>query len=1082
MTTDPISYLKRCGRERAAVVAALALLDQTSHQGDVPLKVRDAYAVITGFVDLIGWNSLDASTQAQVAQLLGLRSARLANLTAFLSRAQEVLDDPRAPYAAGPPDTFVRATLLEPDAIAQAALTTLANRPRRKVDDREAIGGGPARLRAYGRGDAADAFTYTIPASEFPDENDVALDLLTRPATGPVSFALGDLLETAWRLGEREPSLAHLHPALSTIISRLVTADRQPTRTLLLEPGTLDLLVAPTGVGKSVLVTVLSVHAALKGLRIAIAVPDIAASRKLAHELDLAASAVGLPGAVATALTPYRVWGVVSQGLDQAASDDPDGSWALAQFGYTCWLSAFEDQRRWLPGNEPCRGQLRPDGEETPVDCPFLNQCERTSGQRRALTAPITVINHHALLDGAFQGSLKVDGESRPRATMLEVVLRGCHIVLVDEIDRLQVAGISLATRHFELANRGVIETPLSRLERDLAGLVPPAPGRLPDEDRFRTVVRSTAWLADRYLALHEHDAPLNSAADGELHYALAQDRRLAARLLLDDNVDATAEESAALVGFAADLLQDLCDGRVVDDGRRKDLAANNGLDLDVALAALRPSAADPEGFDRVRSLTEALVVPRARGGDPDLVLAEIANELQQWLPQGQNAVAAAHELAHRAFRLHLNQWLSQLTLRLPGMERGGIVSAGSLAEDLARPGGPQVIPLGPLGGLRFGFRVDSQSRPKLSAQMATGDPHRTIANLGDAISQALAGSKRVVVGLSATAWLPGAPRSHVLGRLKWVVPDDQAEALRVLALPVVAPDARPIRISGVRPSNRLDRLETLGRGLWEQHLRTQLDDLAASGEGRHKVLVVTASYPDTDALALGLVAAMGPDALGRVVRLVPRNRDPQRLGLTTTTTIDRLPEFVSDPTASILVAPLAAVARGHNIVGTDGRSALGAIYVCVRPLPPDRDPQTMLARVNAYATRVVERHPDLSSGEAVALLQSKAFARLHQLIAQSGPFSRQPLDMRLEVIVEMLADLIQLAGRARRGGTTATMYLVDAAFHEPGATRDASLASHIAELVNKWDADGELADLLWIYEATLGAFARPPQTEETTK
>ena len=1072
MTADPIKYLKRCGRERAAVVAALALLDDMCVGSADRLDLHDAHALVTGFVDLVGWDSLEPSTQSQVAQLLGLRSARLANPTAFKSRAEEILADPTAPYGAGIGDTFVRATEADAAVIASAAITALGDRPTRKADDANAAAeAGPARLRAHSRG-GGDVFTYTIPAAELRASGDPAFELTTQPPTGPLSFAFDDLLDTAKRIADGEPTLDHLPGALEALSSRLFTADRESPTDLVLEPGPLDLLVAPTGVGKSVLVTVLSVHAALQGLRIAIAVPDIAATRKLAHDLDLAAAAVGLTGQVAAALTPDRVWEVVSRGLDQPASDDPDGSWAMTELGYTCWLSAFEDERRWLPGREPCRGQLRRDGEDGTVDCPFLDDCQRTSGQRRALEAPITVINHHALLAGTFHGSMRVDGDERSRVTMLEVLLRGSQVVLVDEIDRLQVAGFGLATRQFDLADRGVIDTPLSRLERDLAGLVPPAPGRLPDEDRFRTVVRSTAWLADRYLALHEHDAPLSSAADGELHYALAQDQRLAVRLLVDDNVDASSEEAAALVAFAADLLDDLCDGRVVDEGRRKELAANHQLDLDVAVAALRPAAADNEGFDRVRSLTEALVVPRAHGGDPDLVLAELANELERWLPAGTNAVATAHDLAHRAFRVHLNQWLRQLTLQLPGMERGGIVSAGSLAEQLARPAGPQIIPLGPLGGLRFGFRVDAHPRPKLSAQMATGDPHRTVANLGDVVSLALAGTKRAVVGLSATAWLPGAPRSHVHGRLRWIVPDAQAEALALVDLPVVAADARPVRISGIRPASRLDRLEVLGRGLWEQHLRSQLDVLRAAGQGRHKVLVVTASYADTDALALGIAAAIGPDAIGRVVRLVPRNRDAQPLGLTTTTTIDRLPDFVSDPNASLLVAPLGAVARGHNIVGADGRSALGAIYVCVRPLPPDRDPEIMLARVNAHASRVVEQRRDLRPGEAVAELQSRAFSRLRQLIAMSGPFSRQPLDMRLEVIVEMLADLIQLAGRARRGGTTATMYLVDAAFHEPGAARNASLASHIGELVDGWRNTGHLDDLLWIYQATLGAFA----------
>jgi hypothetical protein len=64
---------------------------------------------------------------------------------------------------------------------------------------------------------------------------------------------------------------------------------------------------------------------------------------------------------------------------------------------------------------------------------------------------------------------------------------------------------------------------------------------------------------------------------------------------------------------------------------------------------------------------------------------------------------------------------------------------------------------------------------------------------------------------------------------------------------------------------------------------------------------------------------------------------------------------------------------------------------------------------------------------------------------------------------------VIQLVGRARRGGTPATIYLADGAFLDPTAGPD--LASLIRRLRDRWRNDGVLDRLRELYGTTLEAF-----------
>ena len=72
------------------------------------------------------------------------------------------------------------------------------------------------------------------------------------------------------------------------------------------------------------------------------------------------------------------------------------------------------------------------------------------------------------------------------------------------------------------------------------------------------------------------------------------------------------------------------------------------------------------------------------------------------------------------------------------------------------------------------------------------------------------------------------------------------------------------------------------------------------------------------------------------------------------------------------------------------------------------------------------------------------------------------------EIVAGMIVDMIQLAGRARRGGTDMTLHLTDYAFHEDSWQSD--LANILRRIYSKWSA-GQRRKLNAIYRAALAAF-----------
>jgi hypothetical protein len=256
------------------------------------------------------------------------------------------------------------------------------------------------------------------------------------------------------------------------------------------------------------------------------------------------------------------------------------------------------------------------------------------------------------------------------------------------------------------------------------------------------------------------------------------------------------------------------------------------------------------------------------------------------------------------------------------------------------------------------------------------------------------------------------------------------------------------------------------------RHLDEELKRLRRESSERATVLLATTSYRSGRDIADGLLQA-GVSAADVCLAIPPGDAQeaPGVLdapdGSLRLLPANRLDHFPATG-ARILVAPLARVQRGVNIVDADGRSRLGSIWLVVRPIPLIDEPAELVAHIQSLAHL---RH-DLPAAVPwnVLRLRRKEAGELLESIVRCPPYFRsQPRDVQLGVAAEIVNGAIQLLGRARRGGTSATLHLVDGAFLDAGAGTD--FASLIRGLRAEWRDLGVLDDMTDYHGSALQAF-----------
>jgi hypothetical protein len=680
------------------------------------------------------------------------------------------------------------------------------------------------------------------------------------------------------------------------------------------------------------------------------------------------------------------------------------------------------------------------DAEETPsihegdevCACPFYSNCPYHQAQLDLVEATIWVATPASLVYTNVAPQLNPE-----RLRFLELVYRRSDIVVIDEVDRVQVQLDQIFSPSLTLMSRG-----------------------------------KDSWLGS---ILQKVTQRLSEEGLGQFRY---------------EEVKAWAKELAAAQGAVYSIYDLLLNEPVLYNWVERGHDYFSGLTLLEKLTIeLTGIPKDPKVSPYKHKDFETFWIPFKKFLDDPLGdrrleehdLAQLARQviavrdkkarqaLLDWLKQQKTIALSEQELRDYALRLEFAIMLEVLSDRLDtlirqwkqveailGLEGSSPVLFHRPPEDYAA-----LIPDAPMGNI-LGFQYlrpsdDPNGPGDLRFFRCMGVGRWLILHLHDLFaSDGLEGPHTLL--LSGTSWAGTSPSYHVQVPVTGVLlaPNEEVEAINksTFELKILLNNQQqPIEISGKKGHQRLHALqemlyalsyqEKMGSTLLPSLLEQKRDELPPE---RQRILLLVGSYDEAEK-AYQFLAEKRRDWEDHMVYLVSDDDEFESEWRTHHRRLQRgMVDRFARTGAWLLIAPLLAVERGHNILNEDKKAAIGAVYFLIRPHPRPDDINYIIHAINRWA---VEMHQDLSwftsqhNGNLPNLeeigkaFRTEAFRQWRYLVRMPLRYSTLPYDARRALIWSQQVSIWQVIGRLVRGGCEAQVFFCDAKF----APRTAQLA-----------------------------------------
>lgn len=205
----------------------------------------------------------------------------------------------------------------------------------------------------------------------------------------------------------------------------------------------------------------------------------------------------------------------------------------------------------------------------------------------------------------------------------------------------------------------------------------------------------------------------------------------------------------------------------------------------------------------------------------------------------------------------------------------------------------------------------------------------------------------------------------------------------------------------------------------------------------RARALLIVGSYREARLAARYLNSL--PDWRGKALALAPDERGGAREEIDEDGILSRgLVSRFSDRPERILIAPLLAIERGHNILTPAGYAAIGAIYFLVRPMPVPHSLKVAVQQMNFWALQRLgegeEKEKRYGKDDRPLLevwmqFHKRGRARWRELLGAQGYYTTLSDPEREEISWTQLVALWQTVGRAIRGGVAVRVHFCDMAF-----------------------------------------------------
>lgn len=886
------------------------------------------------------------------------------------------------------------------------------------------------------------------------------------------------------------------------------------TRTDTLRLDGLLHLAGMVGAGKSTLMTLIAVWGARNGLRTTLVVGDVAEQLRLcALFSDVGLDAVPVLGPTARETHVRRLHRrLAARGYDNLLDHDAAGFDHLSTACVVDALRGTEATRPLRYADAPCTslypekepdglpagdlltlGPYRPGGEErksqgepgperpagSPHGCPVWARCPRHSSARALVDAPIWVANPASLVQSAVPSHLNEE-----RLRHLELACLRSDIVIVDEADSVQMKLDDFFAPSATLVTPG----PDSWLDQLHAQKIEELSrqGRLPLTDqeieRWSASLTAVSAATDRLYRMLISDEGLRMWADIDYFSPWTlQEKLLAewcgARGENADSTDTEGVEAEQQVYEAYEGDEPMPEGAVDPDGRRTEIAGLLDAFRDDPLGGSGPYGTLTDALiDAARDLLHTLNHTKSRAR-VEVLLSLLLQGLD--VPIGDQAwrELSCRKVEFTLLLSVLSRRLERLTFEWPQVEAA--LKLDATGHELARRPPldyAPLIPEAPMGNvLGFQYLPDERERDEDGRTSGTlrffrcaGIGRELLLNLHELGADPAAGRPGPhVILMSGTSWAGTSTRAHVLAPVGAVLqPSEKSlEAVkrsRFSTRFLYDREGRPMKLSGTPPKDRPAAARALAMRLGQGRggAASPLDEeLALAESGRKRALLLVGSYKEADAVAETL---HGLDRWkGRVRVLVaddtdldlgPAGSDPDEAEHAFPVRRGDLALFAEDPEAEVLVAPLMAVERGHNILNSAHKAAFGTALFLARPHPRPDDLTLSVFAINDWACRFVRdlERPDDRAGPAT----------FGELVTKAGSLDQAGRDLRREARGEwrrllsrryvysqltpwekkafawdQLVTMWQVIGRLVRGGVPARVVFVDAAF-APGLAR----------------------------------------------
>ncbi|MEU8774520.1 hypothetical protein [Streptomyces sp. NPDC048606] len=749
--------------------------------------------------------------------------------------------------------------------------------------------------------------------------------------------------------------------------------------------------------------------------------------------------------------------------------------------------SAPEDRRP--------RGKGEDDAQGLQHGCPVWAECPRHATARAQVDAPIWVANPASLVQSPVPAHLNDE-----RLRQLELACLRSDIIVVDEADSVQMRLDQLFAPTATLVQPGLESSWLDRLNtHKIEELCRNA--RLPLTDRqvhlWNKALGSVSAAVDPLCRQLIEEEDLQEWIDLEYFSPWTLQQKLLDEWFRTDH--ATEDPGAPGVALAEEDETHLYEG-YDDVGTEPDPEAGEPLAPDprrAAVASVLDAFRDDPFGDRDAD-PSAPLVGRLVKVVQDLLhsqslsrvndrLREAAEELVSDTPC-RNRVpgggvgeqwwdTTCRRLGFTLLLSALHQRLDRLTFLWPQVEAALRLDAEGkeLARRIPLDYAP-IVPESPMGNvLGFQYLPDDQDRDEIGRTggtlrffRCTGVGRELLLRLHELGSDPATGRGGPhVILMSGTSWAGESTRSHVLAPVAAVLKPSK-ESLEAVARTrfvthfLYDDKGRPVSLSGTRPKSRLAQARAMASRLGRPGLSGSAGPLdqelaKVADDDRRRALLLVGSYREAYAVAdtldgeerwHGRVKALVPDDadLGEVLQGTGLAGDGGRDAAAAALRRGELARFADDPTAEVLVAPLLAVERGHNILNSHAKAAFGTALFMVRPHPRPDDLLLSIFAVNDWITRFVRDVPrdDRRTGPATfgelvtqaASLEAAGQALRHEgrqewrrLLSRRYVYSHLADWEKRAFAWDQLVTMWQVIGRLVRGGVPARVVFVDAAF-----------------------------------------------------